>query len=312
MTDLDPAVHRFTMKATIPVAQYANIMPEVEGVGATLEAAREDAIQQLKELWDRLGEKPLDINRNAPAGAPAGRIMSCWASGTEVYFDPVEHVYRGADGVRWLGGSTFAGRYQSEFNGPLVSKKSADKYGVKADDLLDMWALNAHASASVGTAVHAALQLRGEYAELSKATKEGSVEAATTSNPILRPLVEAFFADHEDEVAEYECFVADSARRHCGQIDRLRIEDDGITVEDFKTSTDLTKSETIKAPFKGLVTNNKLGGYWLQLSFYSRILQAHGKTVKGLRIFHWTGTKWETHEHDVLDIDGIIKAHEDK
>jgi hypothetical protein len=299
------------LKATIPVAQYANIQPEIEGFGATPAAARQDALNQLKVLWDLVGERPLDIDRNAPAGAPAGKILTCWASGNEVFFDPVEHVYRGADGVKWLGGSTFAGRYQSEFNTPVVSKKVADKYGVKADEVVDMWALNRDASATVGTAVHMALQLRGEYAELSRATKEGSVEAATSSNPILRPIVEKFYEIHGDRKAKYECFVADPARRHCGQIDRLEILDDGsVIVDDFKTNIDIHKSETIKKPFKGLVPNSKLGGYWLQLSFYARILIVHGVKVKGLRVHHWTGETWESYEHDVIDIDGIIKAHE--
>lgn len=311
MTDLDPAPHLFEMGATIPVAQYANVQPKIVGQGETPDEAREDAIRQLKVIWDSLGERPLEINRHA-SGTPAGILLKCWASGFGVYFDPVEHVYRGPDGVKWLGGSTFAGRYQSEFDSALVSKKVADKHQVDAQEVRDMWALNAEASATVGTAVHAALQLRGEYAELSKATKDGTLEAALSKNPILRPIVEKFFEGREREVARYECFVADAARNHCGLIDRLLIEEDGVWVEDFKTNTDIMKSETIKVPFKGLVPNTKLGGYWLQLSFYARILIVHGVTVKGLRVHHWTGTDWETHEHDVIDIDGIIKAHEEK
>src|SRR5690606_37033943 len=163
--------------------------------------------------------------------------------------------------------------------------------------------LNAHASATVGTAVHAALQLRGEYGELSLKVKDGTFESALSSNPILRPIVEAFFEGREDEVAVFEAFVAVPKRRHCGQIVRLLIEDDGVWIEDFKTSASVLKSETILEPFRDVVPNNKLGVFWLQLSFYARILKVHGKTVKGLRVHHWTGERWETHEHEVIDLE---------
>lgn len=298
------------MTATIPVAQYANIQPSFEVEADTYEQAVERGLQQLKYIWDRTGEKPLNIDRSS-VPKPTGEIMSCWASGTQVYFDPVEHVYRDSQGRQWLGGSTFAGRYKSEFAGEVIAKKMAEKHKVNAREILAMWELNATASATLGTAVHAALQLRGEFAELSRATKDGSVESSLTSNPVLRPIVESFFETREHEEAKYECFVADAARRHCGLIDRLVIEEDGLYVEDYKTNANLEKEEKILPPFKGLVPNTSLGAYWLQLSFYARILIAHGKVVKGLRIHHWNGTQWETHEHPVIDLDAAFATQKD-
>lgn len=177
-----------------------------------------------------------------------------------------------------------------------------DKHGADPDKIQAMWKLNAEASSTFGTAVHAALQLRGEYAELSRQVKDGSVESATTSNPVLRPIVEAFFEDHDHEKAFYEAFVADPATRSCGLIDRLVVDEDGLWVEDYKTNASVEKEETILPPFKGIIPNTSLGVYWLQLSYYAHILMAHGRRVKGLRVHHWTGTKWETHESPVIDL----------
>lgn len=302
---------RVTMTATIPTTQYGNIQPTFEAEGDTHEEAMELALRQMKDVWDRTAVKPLSI-RDMP-GTPTrlllGEELRCWASGTRVTFDPIEHKYSTADGKRWLSGSTFAGNYKSEFNSPVVARAVAKKHGVEGAELVAMWALNSDASSTVGTAVHAALQLRGQYASLSRAVKDGTLEGCLTKNPILRPLVEAFFATREQEAALYEVFVADPIKGHCGLIDRLVIDSDGgVWIEDYKTNYEMDKAETIKEPFKGVVPNTKLGAYWLQLSFYGRILTSHGKTVKGLRIHHWVDGQWVTHEHELIDLEAIFDA----
>lgn len=297
---------KVTISATIPVAQYGNIQPTFEAEGETHEAAMELALQRIKDVWDRTAPKPLEVRKIDTPRLIFGEELRCWASGTRVTFDEVSHVYSTGDGRKWLSGSTFAGRYKSDFNAPLVAGKMATKYEVDAAEIIEMWELNNSASQTVGTAVHKALQLRGEYGDLSRAVEDGTLESALSKNEILRPIVEAFFESREHEKAAYEVFVADPVRAHCGFIDRLVIEDDGVWVEDYKTNADLLKKETIKVPFKDLVSNDKLGAYWLQLSFYSRILIAHGYTVKGLRIHHWVDGAWKTYEHGVIDLDAAF------
>jgi hypothetical protein len=300
---------KVTLSGVIPTAQYGNIQPTFEAEADTHEEAMEIVLLRMKEVWDRTAEKPLRVkDLGTKPTLLLGTEQRCWASGTRVTFDPIEHKYSTDDGRRWLSGSTFAGRYKGEFNTPVVARKVAEKHGVEAAEVAAMWELNAEASSTVGTAVHAALQLRGQYAELSRATKDGSLEACLTKNPILLPIVESFFATRDHEDARYEVFVADPVKAHCGFIDRLVIEPDGLIVEDYKTNTALDKSEAIREPFKGVVPNTKLGAYWLQLSFSGRILQSHGKTVKGLRIHHWIDGHWETHEHEMIDLVGILEA----
>jgi len=293
---------KVTLSATIPVAQYANLQPSFEVEGVTVDDAMATALETMKRVWDSVADKPLRINDAVPQLVSAGTELTCWASGVKVYFDPVEHVYSPG---KWLSGSTFASKFKSQFPSATIAGKMAAKNGVDADDIQAMWAKNAEASSSVGTAVHAALELYGKYLSLSESVK-GTDESALTKNLILRPIVQAFFAEHAAEDATYEAFVADPVLRHCGQIDRLVIEPDGLVIEDFKTNTDLTKKETIAAPFKGVVESTSLGAYWLQLSFYARIIQSHGHAVKGLRIHHWTGVEWVTYSHDVVDISEAI------
>lgn len=291
-----------TGSAVIPTGQYQNVQPSFTATGDTMDEARKNWLREMWKFHRMLGVK-FDVSVVDETAKADLKVLKCWASGFEVSFDEDAHLYIPDGDKPWLSGSAFADKFTSEFNGELVAGKCATKYGVEATDLLDMWELNANVSRTLGHALHAALQLRGEYAALSRATKDGSVEACLTKNPILRPIVEAFFAERDDEQAVYEAFVADYARHHCGQIDRIAIDPDGgMWVEDFKTNTDLTKRETIKAPFKGVVESTQLGAYWLQLSFYARILISHGENVKGLRIHHWTGAEWITHTSPVIDI----------
>lgn len=294
---------KFILSATVPVAQYANLQPTVEVHAATYEDAMNLALGQVKTLWDRVAQKPLEIDHR-PAPASVTQVLRCRVSGAEVIFDPIAHTYHDRQGNRFMGGSTFAGQYKTEFPGDIIAGKMAAKHGVDAQHILDMWALNAEASSTFGTAVHAALQLYGAYVDLSRSVKDGSDESALTSNPVLRPIVEAFFtAERRAEKAFYEEFVADSRTRACGLIDRLVAEDNGdLWVEDFKTNASMDKPETILEPFKGVVPNTALGAYWLQLSYYGSILQRHGRTVRGLRIHHWTGAEWIAYEHPVIDL----------
>ena len=291
-----------SLSAVVPCQQYGNLQPTVTVDGETVSGALDVALGHVKEFWDKVGTKPLEI-RGEGTASPSGKVMRCLVSGAEVLFDPVAHTYHDREGNRYTGGSTFAGRYKQPFAKDLIAGKVASKHGVEVDDVLGMWALNAEASSTVGTAVHAALQLRGEYEELSRKTKGGDVEAALTSNPILRPIVESFFTEERAaQKAFYECFIADASTRSCGLIDRLEVDDDGLRVTDYKTSITMDKPEKILPPFSDVVPNTTIGGYWLQLAFYGRILQTHGRTVKGLRIYHWDGSEWVVYDHDMIDL----------
>ncbi|URM87375.1 Cas4 family exonuclease [Gordonia phage Banquo] len=309
-SESDGQMVKVTMGATIPVAQYGNLQPAFEVEGDSLADALDAATEAMVRLWNRVCDKPIRVrveDDESPAGVAVVVELVCWASGLVVKFDPVAHVY--GDGT-WLSGSTFAHQFTSEFAGEHVAKQMAAKSTetVEHFDILDMWAKNAEASSAFGSAVHAALELRGKYGWVSRAVKGGSLESALTKNPTMRPIVDMFYEGREGERAAYEAFVADPAKKHCGQIDRLRIMDERnhVRVEDFKTNAELLKKKTIRDPFKGVIEANQLGLYWLQLSFYARILEVHGYVVDGLTVHHWNGKTWDEYTHDVIDIAEVI------
>ena len=304
----------FKLTAVIPTAQYANMQPEIETEGESYEEAQELALSQMAELWNRVCEpgKELKIAQKvtlAPTQTNSYDRLVSKLTGAEVLFDKVAHKYMTPDGKEYLSGSVFASRYKSKFDSDAISANVAKKHDVPQRDIQDMWSLNGDVSSSLGTAVHNALELYGKYLQLSLKTK-GTNESALNKNGIIRPLVESFFAGREDEKAGYEVFVADETHGLCGFIDRLLIVDEKkkiCRVQDYKTNHNINKSETIKAPFKGIVPSTTLGAYWLQLSFYAYILQQHGWTVEGLDIFNWEDGEWKTYQSDVIDISSEIK-----
>lgn len=296
--------------AVIPTAQFQNVQPSFTVQAETLEEARTLWFAEMQTIHRMLG-KSLEVGAPAtPNPLPdTAQQKKCWASGHVVYFDAVSHTYRDAQGNYYKGGSSFAKKYVEPFAAEIVSKRMADKAGVDAQDILDMWSLGGDAASSFGTGVHAALEQRGRYGELSLALK-GSYESCTTKNPTLRPIVEKFFTGPRADIkAEYEVLVADPLRLHAGLIDRLELLEGGVKVTDFKTYKEPPEKsrETILEPFTGLVPSSKLGVAQLQLSFYSRILQVHGVNVLGLTVYHWDGDDWIEYPLDVIDLDAAFK-----
>nr|DAV76436.1 MAG TPA: ATP dependent helicase [Caudoviricetes sp.] len=300
--------HSFKLTAVIPTAQYANLQPEIETTGKSYEEAQELALQRMTELWNRVCEPGKELHVGQKVATPTEDIsyerVASGITGVEVLFDPITHSYKGLNGEDYLSGSAFASKYKSEFDAARISSAMADKYKVPAHSITSMWNLNGEVSTSLGTAVHNALELYGKYLQLSNAIK-GTDESALTKNEIIRPLVQSFFKDRENEKAGYEVFVANESHRLCGFIDRLLIVDEEkriCRVQDYKTNHSIERKETILPPFKGVVESTVLGAYWLQLSFYAYILQQAGWTVQGLDIFNWEGGEWKTYQHDVIDI----------
>jgi len=305
---------RLKITSTIPTGQYANMQPEVEGVGSTYEEAEQDALDKTQRIWNRVCEPGKELNVSQPVKFDTtqtnsyDRVVSVY-NGVELLFDEDAHKYFDEEGAEYLSGSAFCSKYKTKFDADSIGDKFAAKYGVNPYDVKSMWKLNGEASTSLGTAIHNALELYGKYLELSVATK-GTPESALHKNEILKPIVQKFFAGRDKEKARYELFVADKEHKLCGFIDRLLIVDEKnkiCRVQDYKTNPDIEKKETIKAPFKGKIADTTLGAYWLQLSFYAYILKGMGWTVEGLDIYNWSGGEWKYYSSEVIDISSEIK-----
>lgn len=227
--------------------------------------------------------------------------------------DRIKHTYQNVDGLRYLSGSTFSHKFIADFPKDRISKAMAAKAKIDQSDILKMWETNAEASTSLGTAIHAALELYGKYKPTSIATK-GTPESVSHKNPLLKAVQKLFFEDRLKETALYEAFVLDDEEMLCGFIDRLLIIDPVskiARVQDYKTNPDINKPKTILPPFTDTIHNTELGAYWLQLSFYAYILARRGWIIEGLDIFNIVARaqedgslklEMETFSHDVIDI----------
>lgn len=261
---------KVVLRAVIPVAQYANMQPEIEAEADTYEEAMAIAEARLATFWNKYveGDKKLPTS--------SGTKLKAFVGG-EINYDPVAHVYTNDAGEVYLSGSQYAKQFEKPFDSQAIAAKMATKYSVSADDIVAMWELKSDVSKGFGTAIHAALELYGKYNGLATALER---DTHLHDHPIIKKAVQGFYEGREAEQAEYEILIVDHANKRAGQIDRLLITGDKrCRVQDFKTNADLPK--------------DKVELYWKQLGFYAGIMEQAGWIVEGLDLFHWDG-EWKT------------------
>lgn len=261
---------KFKIGATIPVVRYGNLMPELEVEAESYENAVALAMPKLEALWNRYCEPGSELRQGDR------QQLEAFVGGS-IYYDPVRHEYTNEAGEHYVSGSEYAHTFEEPFDTVKISEAMARKHGVSAADIRAMWAMKADISRGLGTALHAALELYGRYDGL--ATKLNRT-TNLHDNPMVMEAVKQFYAEH-NEPAEYEVLVVDHAAKRAGRIDRLvQRSETEFFIEDFKTDVSIEK---------------KLPKYQKQLSFYAAILGAAGMSVGGLRVHHWDGTRWTTH-----------------
>lgn len=300
---------KFKIKATIPTASYGNIQPEYEVEALTFEEAESVAMPYIEKLWAKYCQQGAELATNQPVQVVEGvtEKMTSELTGVTLNYDKANHIYTNDKGEKYLGGSTFAKKYQHEFKKNEILDMMQKKYDIPKEEIAAMWAAKSEASSSFGTGIHAALELYGKFMTIGKATGKNDANKALHDQPTLKGIVEAFFKGREKEVALYEPMVADDKRMICGQIDRLLIVDQDkkiCRIQDYKTNADVNKkgfNKTLLKPFEDL-KDIPLSGYWLQLSFYAEVLKPYGWTVEGLDVFHWNGEKWETYSREPINL----------
>lgn len=275
------------MTAVIPTTQYGNLQPSIEVEANDIEEAKDYAVPHIEALWAKYGSKPLETNDQKRASSDRKLVKDIF--GNEIFYDDNLHQYTNSLGEIYMSGSAFAEASEKPFASELISGKMAAKAGIGdegAEKIRDMWRLKADASASFGTAIHAALELYGRFKTLAETVGK---DTHLHDNVTLKKAVELFYEEHPNtDNIGYECLVVDHKKKRAGRIDRVEEEEDGVYITDFKTNFDVKKS---------------LKKYWLQLSFYAAIMKANGVNVKGLKIYHFNGDNWTTIEHEVIDID---------
>lgn len=283
---------KVTLAATVPVAQYANIQPSVEGEGETFEDAYAEAQRMIRTIWNDFCEKgkeldpPTTVQGNPVLSVVNKNLVKLTSTITpgSAMFDEDRHVYTNEQGKEMIGGSTFASKYKYPFNPQMIIPKMVAKYGVPAENIQKTWDLRRDAAGHFGNALHRALELYGKFEDDGKKMEKSML----CDLPLLADIVDSYYKGRGNESALYEEFVTDGT--HCGTIDRIVITGDkACVIRDFKTAPDLDKQGSpkfLKPPFQDL-PNTPAGGYTLQLNYYADIVEKAGWTVDGIIIDHW-------------------------
>lgn len=288
---------KYTLSATIPVAQYANITPSIEVEADTMEEAERLVLPYIESLSARYAEEGKSLT---PGGAELKRVkLVSPIGGGYAFYDEANHTYVDSNGKKYVSGSEFAEKFKTPFPAEMAAKNCEKKYDLKQQQILDLWNIKGDSASGFGTAMHAALECYGKYGA-------NAGENALPKHPFMRKVVLDFFNGRDAENALYEPFIVDMNTLKCGQIDRLLIVDKNkkiCRVQDYKFTEAIREespNKKLKAPFDTLPPC-ELSKYQLQGSFYSSILQSLGWTVEGIDIHNWVDG-WETISLPVLEI----------
>lgn len=259
---------KFTITATIPTTQYGNIQPSIEVEAPTFEEAQTIALPEIEKLWKRYAEPGKELRSS-------GNRIKAFVGG-EIDYDDLTHTYSW-NGETYLSGSQYAKQFEQPFDSNAISNAIAktvflNGHNVDSKDIQAMWRLKADISAGFGTAIHSAIEMYERYGKLAEAMNKTS---HLHNHPIIKKVVEEFYALQDKYPAEVEAVVVDHDAKRAGRIDRIVITGDNkCRIQDIKTNAEITK---------------RLPMYWKQLEFYENVMKANGWEVEGLDIYHWNG-----------------------
>ena len=216
------------------------------------------------------------------------------------------YLYEGREFVSATG---YIKKWINPFNEDAISATCAKKYGCAQEDVLGLWKGGGNVAAAFGTAIHNALEHYERYMWLGKIiqSQKGDLDnKAMPSHPVLREIVEGFYALHpQKHLVVPEALITNVELGLCGFADRVEITGDKTcVVEDYKVNVD-AELESHNNKYLGKMAHlpkTKLSKYQMQMSFYARLLQLSGWHVEGLRTFVYD-TEWKKYEMDILPMD---------
>src|SRR5687768_14133119 len=115
---------KYKLGATVPVAQYANLMPEVEVEAETIEEAEAIVLPYIEKFYNKYSEKS-KIGA-AKIAKKEGRVLLKDIFGNEIYYDDATHEYSNSLGEVYLSGSQYAS--EDPFDGEYWAQEFVNKY----------------------------------------------------------------------------------------------------------------------------------------------------------------------------------------
>lgn len=274
-----------SLTATIPVTgqAYTDLRPTISAT--SIEEYRE----QLAEVGKLAGNDAF-VNRMLQNKSGYEKINT---DNGILYFNKGSHEYEDEQGNKFLTGSTFAHRFEKEFDAKNIAPKVADKKLTTVEKVLEGWEMKSEVSLMYGSTVHKALECGIKYGEMP-------------NSPHLAALVQDYLDMTVDDDQVSEQFVVDFEHKLCGTIDVLvDRKNKHVVVRDFK-SGDVFKRTSITPEGQELwpnLENKMISLYQLQLSFYAYILTQMGYKVDALEIWYIEGEAWKVQKLSVLNIE---------
>lgn len=183
-------------------------------------------------------------------------------------------------------------------------------WGVKEEEVLDLWESNRELSSLFGTAIHNALEHYEKFSSLgSKISESKGVpdNYALPKHPLLKSIILEFINVNKvkGEVLT-EVLISDVSNGICGRADRIVVLDWDkkiCRIGDYKINVDADKvksSDKASIPFNNLPAN-KITKYQIQMSIYANMLQKSGWTVEGLDVYIYEDD-WQYYPLEVLKV----------
>lgn len=224
----------------------------------------------------------------------------------EIQFTAADHKYISKDDPtqKWLSATGLVELFKPNFNAEAQAIKSAKNkkskwYGMKPQDILDIWAGENKRAVTLGSWYHD--QREQELIACDTIQRNG------VDLPIFRPIEQdgiKLSPDQNIAAGIYpEHLVYLKSVRLCGQADRIEVVGNTVNIYDYKTNKEIKlksyvnwegKSNKLNAPLEHLDDCN-FYHYALQMSLYMYITLKHNHSLKP--------GKMEIH-HIIFDIEG--------
>jgi hypothetical protein len=209
----------------------------------------------------------------------------------KLQFDAVEHKYSTVDKPeeKWTSVTTLIGKFKEPFDQSavaknVVKKKKSKWYGMKPQDVINVWKAETDRALTLGSWYHDqreeqllacnTLERHGKALSIFKPFTDGALKLSPDQN-----VTDGIYPEH---------LVYLKSAKICGQADRVEIVNGVVNIYDYKTNKEIKtepyvdwegKRKTLQGPLQHIDDCN-LMHYALQLSSYMYMIMKHNHNLK--------------------------------
>lgn len=300
-------VNRIKVGAVIPVAQYANLQPEVEIHDVDHREGIDSAMSIIKNMFEKFSERGPLNERDVSSTIQKNSFNE---SGVVIEYNDDLHEYY-YQGNKLISATGHIKQFYKEFDSQAISKASSRSWGVDQVELSGLWDSNSTLTSLLGKTIHSALEHYDRYKSVGSKiseTKELDTNYAMPKHPFLKKIIEGFIAVNKTEgVVIPEALITNVESGFCGHADRVLITDEKnkrCRIQDYKVninSEEINKSMSISDERFSSLPSNKISKYQLQMSVYANMMEKSGWVVEGLDVFILED-EWKHYKLDVLQV----------